>query len=396
MSLPILPRHDATARGSKGKMKTSPLFGILLSSALLSAFPALAAPTSKTATQPIKADGPIVEMVFAIDCSGSMGGVIETAKQKVWDIVNQVALAKPAPRLRIGLLGYGNADRTWRKFDLSDDLDTVYGNLTTFRDEGWADEYVGQAVQKSLAEMSWTPSKNAGKSLKVIYVLGNETAQQGPISYVKIAPIAPERGVFVNAIYCGNAGGQDTWQQMAALGGGKYLTIAADGGSVMIPTPYDARLGELNLELNGTYLAYGARGAAAAANQSAQDSNAMAAGGAYSNAARAVAKSQALYSNSTWDLVDKSKDPKFKLEAVPEKELPAAMQKMTPAQRADYLKGKIAERAALQREIGEIGTKRAAFLTQEMKKAGKTNSLDAALLQLVRSQALQRGFKFGK
>lgn len=377
-------------------MKPQLYLAIALIGALGSAAPTLAAPNTKTATKPIITSGPVVEIVFAIDCSGSMGGVIETAKQKVWDIVNEVALAKPAPRLRIGLLGYGDADNTWRKFDLSDDLDTVYGNLTTFKDQGWSTEYVGQAVQKSLNEMSWSAPQSETKALKVIYVLGNETAQQGPISYLKTAPLAPEKGVFLNAIYCGSSDGQDTWQQMATLGGGKYLTIAADGGSVMIPTPYDAKLGELNLTLNGTYLAYGARGAFAASNQVAQDSNAMAAGGASTNAARAVSKSKALYDNAGWDLVDKSREKDFKLEEVPTEELPAAMQKMTLAERKIYLEKMIAQRAAVQKEIGELGVKRAQFIQDETKKLGKTNSLDAALLQLVRSQALERGFTFEK
>lgn len=377
-------------------MKPQLLKCLVLVAALTGAAPTLAASAAKTATQPMQNSGAVVEIVFAIDCSGSMGGVIETAKQKVWDIVNEIALAKPAPRLRIGLLGYGNADRTWRKFDLSDDLDTVYGNLTTFKDEGWADEYVGQAVQKSLNEMSWSAPRKDEKTLKVIYVLGNETAQQGPISYLKTSPLAPEKGVFLNAIYCGNSGGEDTWQQMAALGGGKYLTIAADGGSVMIPTPYDAKLGQLNLELNSTYLAYGARGALSAANQQTQDSNAMAIGGASTNAARAVSKSKSLYDNAGWDLVDKSKQKDFKLEAVPVAELPTEMQKMTPAERKTHLEKMIAQRASVQKEIGEVGVKRAQFLQQETKKLGKTNSLDSALLELVRSQALQRGFAFGK
>ena len=46
-------------------------------------------------------DRPHIDVVFCIDCSGSMGPVIETAKQKVWSIVNQIAKAKPAPELRI-------------------------------------------------------------------------------------------------------------------------------------------------------------------------------------------------------------------------------------------------------------------------------------------------------
>jgi len=323
-----------------------------------------------------------------------MGGVIETAKQKVWDIVNEVAKAKPAPQLRIGLLGYGNGNQTWRIFDLSDDLDTVYGKLTTFKDEGWGSEYVGQALQKSLHEMNWSKGAESATALRVIYVLGNETAEQGPISYKTTAPQARQANVVVNAIYCGQSGGNDTWQQMAALGGGKYLEIAGDGGSVVIPTEYDKPIAELNSKLNKTYVGYGARGPQGVANQSMQDSNARAAGGSYSAAARTVAKSQAIYSNSTWDLVDKSKEKNFDLSEVPTDELPAEMKKMTVPEQKAYLQKKESERAALQKQIQALGVKRGAFLKSEMNKKGKVNSLDAALLSLVRSQAMAGGFKF--
>src|SRR5687767_14004872 len=87
-----------------------------------------------------------IDVVFCIDCPGSMGGIIETAKQKIWRIVNEIARAKPTPRLRIGLIGYGDADRSHRMYPLSDDLDLVYQNLMTFKDEGWGDEWVGLAI----------------------------------------------------------------------------------------------------------------------------------------------------------------------------------------------------------------------------------------------------------
>src|SRR5689334_21989437 len=108
---------------------------------------------------------PRIDVVFCVDCSGSMGGVIETAKQKVWEIVNTVAKARPVPQLRIGLIGYGDSDRTFRTFPLSGDLDEVYKNLVTFKDEGWGNEFVGLAVHKAVEEMKWAPGD---KALKVI------------------------------------------------------------------------------------------------------------------------------------------------------------------------------------------------------------------------------------
>ena len=44
-----------------------------------------------------------LDVVFVLDTTGSMGGLIEGAKRKIWSIANQMATAKPAPRIRIGL-----------------------------------------------------------------------------------------------------------------------------------------------------------------------------------------------------------------------------------------------------------------------------------------------------
>src|SRR5688500_15810036 len=190
---------------------------------VLASVPARA--SDQPATRPT--DRPTIDVVFCIDCSGSMGGVIETAKQKVWAIVNQVAKAKPAPVLRIGLFGYGDADRQFRKFDLTDDLDEVYKNLMTFRDQGWSEEYVGLIIHKATSEMKWSGGQ---RGLKIIYVVGNETARQGPLDfdYAITAPKAIRNNILVNAIYCGDtdsSAATPTWRQIAQLAEGSYMQI---------------------------------------------------------------------------------------------------------------------------------------------------------------------------
>ena len=377
-------------------MRTLPLLvsGVLLGCGLATQVQAQDEPTGRRPIirEPLIKSRPPIDIVFAIDCSGSMGGVIETAKQKIWDIVNEAARAKPTPQLRIGLLAYGNGSNTYRQYDLSSDLDTVYQNLSTFKDEGWSEEYVGEAIQKAVGNMSWsTPLPNT-PSLRSLYVVGNETARQGPIDFQFEAPRAKEKNIFVNAIYCGNAGGQDTWRQFSTLGGGEYLEIAADGASVMVPTPYDGPIDELNKKLNGTYLPYGRRGEAAASNQRAQDSNALRFGGVYANSSRALAKASSQYRNSEWDLVDKSLEPGFDLAKVPVDDLPPAMQVMTPEQRLSFLQKKQAERADLQKQLLDLGAKRAEFLRKANEKVGRRDSFDSAVNGSFGGQARAGGF----
>ena len=340
-------------------------------------------------------DRPNIDIVFCIDCSGSMGDVIETAKQKVWSIVNEVAKAKPSPVLRIGLFGYGNADRDFRKFELSDDLDEVYKNLMTFRDEGWGEEYVGMQVHKATTEMAWDKGSS---SLRVIYMVGNETARQGPppMDYTKTTPQAVKRDIWVNAIYCGESGGEETWREMARLGEGKYLHIAANGGGITVATPFDKKLELLNVALNKTYLAFGARGEVSRRNQVAQDANAAGVGGAPTLAARSMAKASAQYNNRGWDLVDASREKGFDLKKLKKEELPAPMQKMTLAQQKAFIAKNAAARGTLQLQIRNIGLQREAYIEKEIKKSGlnESQSLDLAIRRSVVEQAKKRGFKF--
>lgn len=346
------------------------------------------------------ANKPHIDIVFAIDCSGSMGGVIETAKQKVWTIVNEVGKAKPTPVLRIGLMGYGNADASYRKFDLSDDLDEVYKNLMTFKDEGWGSEYVGLAIHKVTHEMSWAKEQRGQRNLRIIYVVGNETARQGPeaFDYSKTAPAALKNNLLVNAIYCGDSGGVDTWVEFAKLGEGKFMQIAGDGGSVTIPTPYDAELQKLSSSINNTYVAYGALAAGKRANQIAQDANAASVGGAANAADRANAKASAQYNNRSWDIVDAAKEKNFDWSKIKTEDLPEEMRSMNLAQRKAYVARKTAERAAIQNKIRELSAKRGAYIEAEMKKKGAAgqNSLDLAIRRSVVQQAQSRGFKFEK
>jgi hypothetical protein len=64
-------------------------------------------------SQPLLAKGPPadqskprIEVCFVLDTTGSMGGLIDGAKQKIWSIANEMISAKPTPQLKLGLIGY--------------------------------------------------------------------------------------------------------------------------------------------------------------------------------------------------------------------------------------------------------------------------------------------------
>src|SRR6266480_3690831 len=49
---------------------------------------------------------PRIEVCFVLDTTGSMGGLIEGAKQKIWSIANEMISAQPTPELKLGRIGY--------------------------------------------------------------------------------------------------------------------------------------------------------------------------------------------------------------------------------------------------------------------------------------------------
>src|SRR3990167_3772246 len=68
-----------------------------------------------------------VDIVFAVDTTGSMGGLLDGAKRTVWSIANQVRDLEKDANLRVGLVAYrdiGDAYVT-KDFALTDDLDAV-------------------------------------------------------------------------------------------------------------------------------------------------------------------------------------------------------------------------------------------------------------------------------
>src|SRR3982751_2567058 len=90
------------------------------------------------APKEVKDKKPKVEVVFCLDTTGSMGGLIEGAKQKIWSISNQIVSARPTPDLKVGLLAYrdrGDAYVT-KLTPLTDDLDAIYSQIKEYKAEG--------------------------------------------------------------------------------------------------------------------------------------------------------------------------------------------------------------------------------------------------------------------
>src|SRR5437762_2761800 len=106
---------------------------------------------AKTQTSEAK---PRIEVCFVLDTTGSMSGLIEGAKQKIWSIANEMISAKPTPELRLGLVGYRDRGDEYvvKTFNLTNDIDAVYANLRGFSAGGGGDtpESVNEALDEAV------------------------------------------------------------------------------------------------------------------------------------------------------------------------------------------------------------------------------------------------------
>lgn len=346
-----------------------------------------------------------LEMVFVVDTTGSMGGLIDGAKQKIWSIVNDVMQRQDRPKVKVGLVAYrdnGDAYVT-QVLPLSEDLDKVYSTLMDYRAEGGGDtpENVRRALAEGVERAGWT--KQNSNTAQILFLVGDAPPQnyeQEPDVLVTTEK-AVRRNMIVNTIQCGNA--TDTrqiWQTIAQRGEGKFFAIAQDGGVQAISTPYDTRLAELAGKLGNTYLAYGG-GAGEKGKmfreeqmkrQASTESKVAADAPVAAQADRAMNKAinGAAYSG---DLLQSIENNSVKLDAVKDDDLPDDLKKLSPAERQKEIDRRLVERKKIRDEILVLSKQRDAFIQDAKKKAGKQDGFDAAVSSALREQMTRKGIR---
>ncbi|RXM40702.1 hypothetical protein BOQ62_04460 [Chryseobacterium sp. CH21] len=323
-----------------------------------------------------------IQVALLLDTSNSMDGLIDQAKSRLWNIVNTLTTLKyngKAPQIEIALYEYGNdgiRDENYIRqvAPLTQDLDLISEKLFALRTNGGS-EYCGAVIRDASTNLNWDGNE---KSMKLIYIAGNEAFDQGKINYKEVVSKAKTKNIYINTIFCGSReeGIQTFWQNGASLGGGKYFNIDSDRKVMYIETPYDIRISECNAKLNDTYIYYGNHGSEYRFKQITQDRNAEAQS-ASNLVERTVAKSKKnAYKNDHWDLVDKAEKDAGFIANVKESELPSELKGKSKEEIQKTIATKSAARDKIQKEIEELSKKRQNYIDSEMKKRGTDDSDD--------------------
>jgi Mg-chelatase subunit ChlD len=360
--------------------------------------PVIAATASEVepAMGAVSEPAPRIEVAFVLDTTGSMGGLIEGAKLKIWSIANEIISAKPTPNVKLGLIGYRDRGDEYvtRVFELTDDIDAIYQHLRAFQAGGGGDgpESVNQALHEAVTRMSWSDDRDV---LKIIFLVGDAPPHmdyQDDVKYSDVCQAAMKRELIINTVQCGSmAETTPIWQDIARLSEGAFVAIGQSGDMVAVATPVDAELVALNSEIGQTLVAWGTR----------EERDFVASKQAAAEAAAPAACSDRLAFNAAsgkivqgrGDLIDDIAAGRCKLEDVKADELPEAMRSMTIEQRQAYVTEQAAKRAEIQKKINELLAKRQAFIEAALKK--HKDSFDQKVAETIRSQAERKRIKDG-
>ena len=341
------------------------------------------APDVSGADEPV-ATGHQIDLVFAVDTTGSMGGLIDSAKRTVWSIASHIRKTDDQANIRIGLVAYRDVgdDYVTKDFALTTDLDAVFAELSSYQAAGGGDvpENVDAALDVTLHKMKW----RAGAK-KIVFVVGDAPpSSRGDVAtFDVLAREAAARKITINAIRAGHdVETQAAFQQLASIGGGAYSSIQQDGGVQQVATPYDAKMAELSAKIDSTTIIVGDDGVRARYEAKMAAAEGASAPAKADRAGYFAAKGAG--GRASEDLVNGVATGAMSIDAVAPSALPADMQAMDKGQ----LEREVAKRAQVrkeaQAELGQLAKQRDEYL--DANKPGAGDAFDTKVKEAIEAQ----------
>jgi len=339
-----------------------------------------------------------VEVAFVLDTTGSMSGLIEGAKKKIWSMANTIVDQNPDADIYVGLVGYRDIGDEYvtKLFPLTTDIQQIYGELLTFRADGGGDtpESVNEALDQAVTKLGWSDSKQVNAS-RIIFLVGDAPPHMNykqDRKYPVVVGEAVQKGIIVNTVQCGDMKStMRVWKEIAKLGKGEYMLIPQDGGQVLvIETPYDITIREIQIRINKTVIPYGSIHQQRQISEKAK---------MYEAAPAPASADMASYVNKSGkgakavtgrgDLVADSKTDPAILQNLKPEELPEELRAMSSKEREHYLAEQAREREELTHKLAEQVTLRDGYIkakAAEMEAVVPADSFDVNVSNALKKQ----------
>jgi len=347
---------------------------------------------------------PTIELVFCLDATGSMKGLIHTAKEKIWDIVNVVAQSKPAPVIRLGMIFYRDLSDEFvtKVYPQTENLDSIYSELLLIEADGGGDEpeSVNQAINEAVMQMKWTSGNNTYRTIFLVGDCPPHMNYKQDVKYLSSCKLAREKGIVINTIKLGSSctSAIEHFRTIAKETNGDYMQLEQNADDVVIETPYDDSISYYSNKLDASKIYYGDK-----QMQTSMITNQQQALRLYKHSSKNAIASRGKFSTNksgeknfygTNELVQEIITNKIKLENIKEEELPENMVKMTKEERINYIEKLKIERVDNLENLKRLTTLREGYISDKMKEKRGKSSFSAKIFEVIKKQATSKGVQF--
>ncbi len=348
------------------------------------------------------ADNPKIQVAILLDVSSSMNGLIDQAKNQLWNMVNilsKVRCSGAIPQIEIALYEYGRSTNdpangyVKQISPFTNDLDKLFRDLINLNING-GEEYCGHVMLNSLDQLQWDALST---SYKVIFIAGNESFLQGSVSFTTACTEAKRKGIVVNTIYCGDRsrGISDHWDLGAECGNGSYSNIDHNAKPLSIKSPYDDSIIRLKDSLNETFIVYGKEGRRYYNAMMQYDTMAV-----YnlSDPTRltqyAIVKANNnLISNPKWDLVDAMEKNPMIIDTLDMRTLDDSIKNKSRKELKQLVEQKIFERKQIRERVTELAIKQEKYIKAEKEKINEPQTMESEVERIIREQVKRVNMK---
>jgi hypothetical protein len=344
-----------------------------------------------------------LQLVFALDATGSMGGLIGTAKEKIWSIASSMAQSEPAPEIEVGIVFYRDRrdDFVTRVLPLSHDLDALYSKLMEIQAQGGGDapESVNRALFDAVNDMKWSADTSV---IKNIFLVGDcpPHMDYDEVQYPVTCKAAKRKGIEINTILMGNDHtAKKIWKDIAECAGGEFLEMNMQVNNFEIVSPYDAEIKTLSEELDASRIYYGEKTKHITTSKK-EEADKLKSITVSESSRRADYNLMNETNKKNYygekELVFDIAHSKVKFEEIRDAELPEEILKIEKEKRLAYVMDLVAKREATEKKLGGLLKQREDHLAKEIDKRDKEeveSSFNSKVYEKMRSSAAKKGYK---
>jgi hypothetical protein len=171
-------------------------------------------------------------VAFLVDATGSMADEIDAVKDRIREMVAQIAGGSPTPDVRFGIVAYRDRGDEYvtRVYPLTREIDGIVADLETVRADGGGDypESLLEALHTTVHGLDWDLSPQVARLVFLLADAPPHLDYVDDFDLVEEYQMAAERGIVVHAL--GASGldeeGERIFRTIAAATGGQFNWLA--------------------------------------------------------------------------------------------------------------------------------------------------------------------------